>query len=72
MTKLSCFQIQDKIKHLEEKLCKEEHHYKLIQGKAAQVDWNSVICSHFLLLQKAILSVQDTFLITFKLCMFKS
>jgi len=38
MTKLSCFQIQDKIKHLEEKLCKEEHHYKLIQGKAAQVD----------------------------------
>lgn len=37
MTKLSCFQIQDKIKHLEEKLCKEEHHYKLIQGKAAQL-----------------------------------
>lgn len=28
---------EDKIKHLEEKLCKEEHHYKLIQGKAAQL-----------------------------------
>lgn len=72
VTKLSCFQIQDKIKHLEEKLCKEERQYKLIQDKAAQVDWNSFIWSHFLLLKEAILSVQDTFLITFKFYMFKS
>ncbi|NXC44695.1 CE57L protein, partial [Penelope pileata] len=28
---------EDKIKHLEEKLCKEEHQYKLIQDKAAQL-----------------------------------
>ncbi|POI25577.1 hypothetical protein CIB84_010673, partial [Bambusicola thoracicus] len=28
---------EDKIKHLEEKLCKEEYQYKLIQGKAAQI-----------------------------------
>uniref|UniRef100_A0A8C2Y9Y3 Centrosomal protein 57 like 1 n=1 Tax=Coturnix japonica TaxID=93934 RepID=A0A8C2Y9Y3_COTJA len=27
---------EDKIKHLEEKLCKEEHQYKLIEDKAAQ------------------------------------
>ncbi|XP_021247984.1 centrosomal protein CEP57L1 isoform X3 [Numida meleagris] len=27
----------DKIKHLEEKLCKEEHQYKLIEDKAAQL-----------------------------------
>ncbi|NXI74358.1 CE57L protein, partial [Anseranas semipalmata] len=28
---------EDKIKHLEEKLCKEEHQHKLIQDKAAQL-----------------------------------
>ncbi|XP_031466690.1 centrosomal protein CEP57L1 [Phasianus colchicus] len=29
--------VEDKIEHLEEKLCKEEHQYKLIQDKAAQL-----------------------------------
>ncbi|XP_042678445.1 centrosomal protein CEP57L1 isoform X2 [Centrocercus urophasianus] len=29
--------VEDKIKHLEEKLCKEERQYKLIQDKAAQL-----------------------------------
>uniref|UniRef100_A0A8C3M0R4 Centrosomal protein 57kDa-like protein 1 n=1 Tax=Chrysolophus pictus TaxID=9089 RepID=A0A8C3M0R4_CHRPC len=29
--------VEDKIKHLEEKFCKEEHQYKLIQDKAAQL-----------------------------------
>lgn len=72
MTKHSYLQIQDKIKHLEEKLSKEEHQHKLIQDKATQVDWNGFILSPFLLLKETILSVQNAFLITFKLHMFNS
>ncbi|NXJ13932.1 CE57L protein, partial [Odontophorus gujanensis] len=38
---------EDKIKHLEEKLCKEEHQYKLIQDKAAQreLEMNRILMS---------------------------
>ncbi|OXB67982.1 hypothetical protein ASZ78_006618 [Callipepla squamata] len=41
---------EDKIKHLEEKLCKEEHQYKLMQDKVAQTS-NIVLssCSGFCL-----------------------
>uniref|UniRef100_A0A803WBD9 Cep57 centrosome localisation domain-containing protein n=1 Tax=Ficedula albicollis TaxID=59894 RepID=A0A803WBD9_FICAL len=34
---------EDKIKHLEEKLCKEEHQHKLIQDKKAQISYSSVL-----------------------------
>lgn len=71
VTNHSCLQIQDKIKNLEEKLCKEEHQRKLIQDKTAQVDWKGFILSYFWWLKKAILSVQNTLsFITFKLHMF--
>ncbi|NWI48292.1 CE57L protein, partial [Picathartes gymnocephalus] len=45
---------EDKIKHLEEKLCKEEHQHKLIQDKTAQVDCKDFILSYFLILKKAL------------------
>lgn len=67
VTKHSYLQIQDKIKHLEEKLFEEEHQHKLLQAKAAQVHWNCIILSPFLLLKETILSVQNSFLITYKL-----
>ncbi|NWS02262.1 CE57L protein, partial [Motacilla alba] len=41
--------VEDKIKHLEEKLCKEEHQHKLIQDKTAQLqtgfDINRILVS---------------------------
>lgn len=33
-----CILLQDKIKHLEEKLKEEEHHRKLFQDKASEVE----------------------------------
>lgn len=64
-TNHSCLQIQDKIKHLEEKLCKEEHQHKLLQDKTAQVDLKDFILSYFLVLKKALCSKYPSSFITF-------